>query len=316
MTKTMPLRVVFMGTPDFAVASLQALLDGPDQVVAVVSQPDRPKGRGRKLSPPPVKTLATAHGIPVLQPLKIRTEAFHDELLTFRPDLLVVAAYGRILPPGLLHLAPLGAINVHGSLLPRHRGAAPVQWAIINGDREVGVTIIQMDEGMDTGDILLADAMVADPDETAGSLFGKLAELGSRTLLAAIKRLKAGDLPPTPQDHSRATAAPMLKKENGLIDWSLPAERLHCLIRGLDPWPAASCRIGGQRCNLFSPEVIHKDGEAAPGTVVAATREGLLVATGYNLLLIREIQPEGRKRMTVSAFLCGHPLPAGTLLAP
>jgi methionyl-tRNA formyltransferase len=315
MTMTPPLRIIFMGTPDFAVASLQALLAGPDEVVAVVSQPDKPKGRGKKLSPTPVKTLAAAHGIPVLQPLKIRTEAFRDELLAFRPDLVVVAAYGRILPPSLLHLAPFGAINVHGSLLPRHRGAAPVQWAIITGDREVGVTIIQMDEGMDTGDILLADAMEADPDETAGSLFVKLAELGGRTLRRAIDRLKTGDLPPTPQDHSRATAAPMLKKEDGIIDWSLPAERLHCLIRGLDPWPAAACRIGGQRCNLFSPEVIHKDSAAAPGTLVAADREGLLIATGYNLLLIREIQPEGRKRMAVSAFLCGHPLAVGTLLA-
>ncbi|KGO35548.1 methionyl-tRNA formyltransferase [Desulfobulbus sp. Tol-SR] len=312
---TPPLRIIFMGTPDFAVASLQALLAGPDEVVAVISQPDKPKGRGKKLSPTPVKTLAAAHGIPVLQPLKIRTEAFRDELLAFRPDLVVVAAYGRILPPSLLHLAPFGAINVHGSLLPRHRGAAPVQWAIITGDREVGVTIIQMDEGMDTGDILLADAMEADPDETAGSLFVKLAELGGRTLRRAIDRLKTGDLPPTPQDHSRATAAPMLKKEDGIIDWSLPAERLHCLIRGLDPWPAAACRIGGQRCNLFSPEVIHKDSAAAPGTLVAADREGLLIATGYNLLLIREIQPEGRKRMAVSAFLCGHPLAVGTLLA-
>ena len=232
-----------------------------------------------------------------------------------RPDLVVVTAYGRILPASLLHLAPLGAINVHGSLLPRHRGAAPIQWAIIDGDREVGVTIIQMDEGMDTGDILLAEAMAADPDETAGSLFVKLAELGGRTLRRAIDRLKAGDLAPTPQDHSRATAAPMLKKEDGIIDWSLPAERLHCLIRGLDPWPAATCRIGGLRCNLFSPEVIHKDSEAAPGTLLAATREGLVIATGFNLLLIREIQPEGRKRMAVSAFLCGHPLTPGTLLA-
>lgn len=316
MTTPPPLRIIFMGTPDFAAASLQALLDGPDQVVAVVSQPDRPKGRGRKLSPPPVKTLAAAHGIPVLQPLKIRTEAFRDELLAFRPDLVVVAAYGRILPPSLLHLAPFGAINVHGSLLPRHRGAAPVQWAIINGDREVGVTIIQMDEGMDTGDILLMNAMTADPDETAGSLVIKLAELGGRTLRQAIDRLKAGNLPPTPQDHSRATAAPMLKKEDGILDWSQPAERLHCLIRGLDPWPAAACRIGDQRFNLFSPEVIHKDSAAAPGTIVATGKEGLLVATGYNLLLIREIQPEGRKRMAVPAFLCGHPLTPGTLLAP
>ena len=313
---TAPLRLIFMGTPDFAVASLKALLDGPDEVVAVVSQPDRPKGRGKKLSPPPVRILAEAHDIPVLQPLKIRTEAFRDELLAFRPDLVVVAAYGRILPPSLLQIAPLGCINVHGSLLPRHRGAAPIQWAIINGDREVGVTIIQMDEGMDTGDILLTAATSAAPDETAGSLFGKLAELGGRTLLTAIERLKAGNLPPTPQDHSQATAAPMLKKEDGLIDWSLPAERLHCRIRGLDPWPAASCRINDLRYSLFAPEVIHKDSAAPPGTLVSAGREGLLVATGHNLLLIREIQPEGKKRMAVSSFLCGHTLAAGIRLDP
>lgn len=311
-----PLRIIFMGTPDFAVASLSALLQGPDQVVAVVTQPDRPKGRGKKLAPPPVKTLASEKGIPVLQPLKIRTEEFRDELAAFAPDLVVVTAYGRILPPALLSLAPMGCINVHGSLLPRHRGAAPIQWAVINGDKEVGVTIIRMDEGMDTGDILLTSSLPADPEETAGSLFVKLAELGSRTLLEAIARLKVNDLPATPQDHSQATTAPMLKKEDGIIDWSLPAEKLHCLIRGLDPWPAASCLIDGLRLRLFSPEVIHKDSLAQPGTLVRAERDGLLIATGRNLLLIREIQPEGKKRMPASAFLCGHSLTAGTVLAP
>ena len=311
-----PLRIIFMGTPDFAVASLSALLQGPDQVVAVVTQPDRPKGRGKKLAPPPVKTLASEKGIPVLQPLKIRTEEFRDELAAFAPDLVVVTAYGRILPPALLSLAPMGCINVHGSLLPRHRGAAPIQWAVINGDKEVGVTIIRMDEGMDTGDILLTSSLPANPEETAGSLFVKLAELGSRTLLEAIAHLKVNDLPATPQDHSQATTAPMLKKEDGIIDWSLPAEKLHCLVRGLDPWPAASCLIDGQRLRLFSPEVIHKDSPAQPGTLVRAERDGLLIATGRNLLLIREIQPEGKKRMPASAFLCGHSLTAGTVLAP
>ncbi len=310
-----PLRIIFMGTPDFAVASLSALLQGPDQVVAVVTQPDRPKGRGKKLAPPPVKVLAEDRGIPLLQPVKIRTEAYRDELLAFAPDLVVVAAYGRILPPALLSLAPMGCINVHGSLLPRHRGAAPIQWAVINGDTEVGVSIIQMDEGMDTGDILLTTAIPTDADETAGSLFFKLAELGSKTLIEAIVRLKAGDLAATPQDHSLATAAPMLKKEDGAIDWTLPADQLHCRIRGLDPWPAASCRIDGQHFKLFSPEVIHKDSPAAPGTLVMAQRNGLLIATGHNMLLIREIQPEGKKRMPASAFLCGHSLQPGTVLA-
>jgi methionyl-tRNA formyltransferase len=311
-----PLRIVFMGTPDFAVASLSALLRGPDRVVAVVTQPDRPKGRGKKLSPPSAKILAAEEGIPVLQPLKIRTEEFRNELLAFAPDLVVVAAYGRILPPALLTLAPMGCINVHGSLLPRHRGAAPIQWAVINGDKEVGVTIIRMDEGMDTGDILLTSVVPADPDETAGSLFGKLADLGSRTLLEAIVRLKVNDLVAVPQDHSLATAAPMLKKEDGILDWSLPAERLHCRIRGLDPWPAATCLIDGRRFHLFSPEVVCKDSPAVPGTLVRAERDGLLIATGKHLLLIREIQPEGKKRMPASAFLCGHTLTAGTVLAP
>ena len=231
----------------------------------------------------------------MLQPLKIRTEEFRDELAAFAPDLVVVAAYGRILPPALLSLAPMGCINVHGSLLPRHRGAAPIQWAVINGDKEVGVTIIQMDEGMDTGDILLASAIPADPEETAGSLFAKLAELGSRTLLEAIVRLKNNDLAATPQDHTLATAAPMLKKEDGIIDWNLPAEKLHCRIRGLDPWPAASCQIDGQRFRLFSPEVIHKDSRALPGTLVRAERDGLLIATGHNLLLVQG-NPAGRQK--------------------
>jgi methionyl-tRNA formyltransferase len=311
-----PLRIVFMGTPDFAVASLAALLEGPDQVVAVVTQPDRPKGRGKKLAPPPVKILAEGRGIPVLQPTKIRTEAFRDELAAFAPDLVVVAAYGRILPASLLALAPMGCINVHGSLLPQHRGAAPIQWAVINGDKEVGVTIIQMDEGMDTGDILLMKAIAADPEETAGSLFEKLADLGGKMLLEAVAGLKTGTLAATPQDHRLATLAPMLKKEDGVIDWTLTAKQIDCRIRGLDPWPAASCKIGDLRLRLFSPEVIHKDSTAAPGTLVLADREGLLIATGYNMLLIKEVQPEGKKRMAVSAFLCGHPLPAGTVLAP
>jgi methionyl-tRNA formyltransferase len=224
-----------------------------------------------------------------------------------------VAAYGRILPPSA-HLAPLGCINVHGSLLPRHRGAAPIQWAVINGDREVGVTIIQMDEGMDTGDILLTRAIPADPEETAGSLFIRLAELG-RDTLSGHRPAEVGDLAATP----RTTAwppPPDAEKEDGIIDWSRPARELHCRIRGLDPWPAASCAIDGQRFQLFSPEVIHKDSPAAPGTLVLADREGLLIATGHNMLLIREIQPEGKKRMPASAFLCGHALPAGLVLAP
>lgn len=309
------LRLIFMGTPDFAATSLRYLLQGPDQVVAVVTQPDRPKGRGKQLAPPPVKVLATQAGIPVLQPVKIKTAEFRDELEQFQPDLIVVAAYGRILPPSLLELPPGGCINVHGSLLPAHRGAAPIQWAIIKGDREVGVTIMQMAEGMDTGPILLQHSLLPSTDETAGSLFVKLAELGGTALLEALDRYKAGELVARPQDSDLATHAPMLKKEDGRIDWQRTAWEIHCLIRGLDPWPSASCEIDGKRLQLYAPEVVHQDSPAPPGTLLRADRRGLLIATGHNCLLVREVQPEGKKRMTVEAYLCGHPLTAGLNLS-
>ena len=309
-----PLRIIFMGTPDFAAATLKALIDGPDEVVALVTQPDRAKGRGKKLTPPPTKVLAESVGIPVLQPTKIKTEEFHNGLLTYRPDLIVVAAYGRILPKSLLELAPLGCINVHGSLLPQYRGAAPIQWSVLNGDKETGVTIIQMSEGMDTGDILLKATIKTAPDETAGSLFDKLAVLGSATLLQAIQGLQDGTLIPVAQDHDLATVAPMLKKDDGLIDWKKDAKEIECLIRGLDPWPTAFCFLDSKRLRLFSPEVLHKESDAQPGTVLQADKRGIFVACGTNTLLIKEIQPEGKKRMAVESFLCGHPIAAGTRL--
>lgn len=306
-----PLRILFMGTPDFAAATLQALLNGPDKVVAVVTQPDRPKGRGKKLSPPAVKVLAQEAHLPILQPTKIKTEDFAEELSSYAPDLIVVTAYGRILPPTILEIAPYGCINVHGSLLPAHRGAAPIQWALINDDKEVGVTIMQMDEGMDTGDILLRAAITPDEQETAGTLFPKLAEFGGKTLLEAIELLKQDKLPATPQDHSRATVAPMLKKEDGLIDWNKSAREIHCLIRGLDPWPSAYCFLDGKRFRLFAPEVLHQDSDAKPGTLLKADKRGLLFATGRDCLLIKEVQPEGKKRMAIEPFLCGHSLEPG-----
>jgi len=310
-----PLRIIFMGTPDFATLNLKALIDGPDDVVAVVTQPDRPKGRGKQLTPPPVKLLAESADIPVLQPSKIRTEEFLNGLLSYQPDLVVVTAYGRILPRSLLELAPMGCINVHGSLLPLHRGAAPIQWSVIKGDKEVGVTVIRMDEGMDTGDILLQDSIQAAPDETAGTLFEKLAHLGSDTLLKAIKGLKEGTVAGTPQDHSQATKAPMLKKTDGLIDWSKNARELESLIRGLDPWPYAFCFLDTKRLRLFKPEVVYKWNAAEPGSLLRADKRGLVIACGKDTLLIKEIQPEGKKRMTVEAFLCGCSLKPGTLLA-
>ncbi len=308
-------RILFMGTPDFAVPVLKSLAAGPDEVVAVVTQPDREKGRGKKLAPPPVKTAAMHAGIPVLQPTKIKTQEFRDTLAAFRPDLIVVVAYGRILPPSLLELPSLGCINVHGSLLPKYRGAAPIQWAVINGETEVGVTIMRMDVGMDTGDILLPARLPADPEETAGSLFTKLADLGAATLRQAPDLLRQDKLPPTPQDHSRATTAPMLTKEHGLIDWNLPAAVLHCRIRGLDPWPTAYSFLAGKRFRFFAPEVVPCSADFSPGTLLSAARKGLVIATGQDAILIREIQPEGGKRMPVGAFICGHPLEPGQRFA-
>jgi len=308
-----PLRIIFMGTPDFATSNLQALIDGPDDVIAVVTQPDRPKGRGKQLTPPPVKLIAESADIPVLQPCKIKTEEFLNGLLSYQPELIVVTAYGRMLPPSLLELAPMGCINVHGSLLPLHRGAAPIQWSVIKGDKEVGVTVIRMDEGMDTGDILLQAAIPSTPDETAATLYNRLAHLGTDTLLKAIKGLKDGTIVSTPQDHSQATEAPMLKKADGLIDWSEDAGKLESLIRGLDPWPSAFCFLEGRRLRLFKPEVIYKENDAQRGSLLRADKRGLLIACGKDTLLIKEIQPEGKKRMTVEAFLCGHSLEPGTL---
>ena len=306
-----PLRILFMGTPDFAVPALQALLDGPDTVIGVVCQPDRKKGRGKKLQAPPVKVLAQEAGLPVLQPTSIRTDAFLDEISNLRPDLVVVAAYGKILPASLLNVPPMGTVNVHGSLLPKYRGAAPIQWALINGEAETGVTIMQVDEGMDTGDILLPAKLPITDEDTAGTLFDKLSLLGGKTLLKAIALLKEGKLPPIKQDDALATEAPMLTKEQGHINWDRPARELHCLLRGLDPWPSAYGFLSGKRFRFFKPEVITRNGSERPGTICRADKEGLLVACGHDNLLIREIQPEGKKRMSVAACLCGSPFGPG-----
>jgi methionyl-tRNA formyltransferase len=311
-------RIIFMGTPDFAVPSLKALLDSNENVVCVITQPDRPKGRGRKLTPPPVKELALQSGLPVLQPEKIREEGFLARISEFNPDLIVLTAYGRILPGSLINLPSYGTINVHASLLPKYRGAAPIQWALINGETETGVTIMQMDEGLDTGDILLAEKLLISPDDTAGSLFSRLAELGGTALKKAMEQLRADKLTPIKQDDSLATLAPLLKKEDGLVEWSKSAEQISCLIRGLDPWPTTYTVMNGKRFRLFSPQVINQsdcqEKGPAPGTICRADHNGLVVCTGSGYLLVREVQPENSKRMTVDAYLRGHPLKPGTRL--
>jgi methionyl-tRNA formyltransferase len=312
-------RIVFMGTPAFAVPSLKALLDRGENVVCVVTQPDRPKGRGRKIMMPPVKELALKASIPVLQPESIRGDKFLAELRQYHPDIIGLTAYGNILPENIINLPPLGTINVHGSLLPKYRGAAPIQWALINGETETGITIMQMDKGVDTGDILLQEKLPIGPEDTAGSLSGKLAELGGKALGAALALLRLDRLNPTQQNNNLASLAPLLNKEDGLVNWLHSAVQISCQIRGLDPWPTTYTTLSGKRLRLFSPEVADKSlclgcSISEPGIICTANRDGLLITTGDGCLLIKEIQAEGSRRMSVDAFLSGHTIQSGTLL--
>ena len=306
--------IIFMGTPEFAVPSLQALIDHKEHVAAVICQPDRPKGRGRKIQPPPVKILAEQYNIPVLQPAAIRTEAFLHTLHTYNPDLFIVTAYGRILPENILNLPPLGTINVHGSLLPKYRGAAPIQRAILNGDEQTGITIMQMDAGMDTGDILLSQTTPITDTDTSTTLAIKMAAQGGDLLIQALDLLKAENLPPTPQDNNLATESPMLTKNEAPIDWHNPAERISYQIRGLDPWPKATTTLGRKWLRPFKPVVLNTKTGQTPGTIIDVAKQGITVATGQGDLLFTEIQFEGKKRMGVDAFIAGYQLETGTIL--
>lgn len=305
-----------MGTPEFAVPSLEALLRSNDEVVGVVTQPDRPKGRGQQLMPPPVKLIAEHARLPLLQPLKIRTPEFLASLAAWKPDLIAVTAFGRILHAPILHLPPMGCVNVHGSLLPKYRGAAPVQWAVINGETETGITTMLMDEGMDTGPMLLQEKLEILPEDTAGTLAPRLADLGGRLLVDTIARLKAGSVTPRKQDETQATMAPLLKKEDGLLDWTMNSESLGYRVRGLSPWPGAYTYLGRERWNIWKAVPHPAAGREKPGTIVAVDKHSLLVATGQGLLEILEIQTPGSKRMSVASFLAGHPLEPGLQLGP
>ncbi len=306
------MRLVFMGTPDFAAASLEALLKSDDSVVGIVTQPDRPKGRGQILTPSPVKIIAQRAQIPLLQPLKMKDPEFLQALAGWRPDLIAVAAFGRILPPAILSLPSRGCINVHGSLLPKYRGAGPIQWAIINGETETGITTMLMDEGMDTGAMLLQEPIPITADDTTGSLSPRLAELGGRLLIETIVRLKAGTLVPQPQDSSQATLAPLLKKEDGAIDWALPATALANRVRGLSPWPGAYTTVaGGERWTIWRALALPNSVTSPPGVVVAITNEAIHVATGEGVLVVMELQPANSRRMAVSQYLAGHPILVG-----
>ena len=313
--KPEPLRIVFFGTPAFAVPTLRELLKSRHTVVAVVSQPDRPKGRGHRLAATPTKELATLCGVRVLQPTKLRDPEFMGDLTALKPHLGVVAAYGRILPDALLQLPRLGLINVHASLLPKYRGAAPVHRAVIGGDAETGVTIMRVVQELDAGPMMATVRVPIGSDDTSVEVERVLAERGASLLVEVVDRLADGAVTETPQDEAQATYAPKVVKSEGIADWSLPARRLHDRIRGLQPWPLVAIAIDGMRCLLHRSAVAGTTTMEPPGTIVAAAGDMLAVAAGDGTVLqILQLQPEGRRVMTVREFLSGHQLQPGTRL--
>jgi methionyl-tRNA formyltransferase len=299
------MRVVFMGTPAFAVPPLDALARAGHELLAVVAQPDRPAGRGQALREPATKAWARARGVPVLQPEKVRDGKLAAELAALRPDVICVAAYGRILGKDLLELAPHGAINVHGSLLPRHRGAAPIQWAVANADPETGVSIMQMDEGLDTGDVLLQRVLPIGPEDTAETLAPRLAALGGDALCDALRLAEDGGLVPVRQDPAQATLAPILTKEDGRIDWTAPAARVAARLRGFQPWPGAWTTLDGRTVKILEAAPAAGAADGAPGAARRAAKGVAVACGGGTVLLVTRVQPEGRAPQDGLAFLNG-----------
>jgi len=307
-----PWRIIFLGTPSFAIPTLKQLLQGPDEVIAVVTQPDREKGRGRKVIPSSVKELALQHGLTLLQPEKVREEAFQEKMKSLQPELFVVVAYGQILPKSLLKIPKHGAVNVHASLLPKYRGAAPIPWAILKGEKLTGVTTMMMDEGMDTGDILLQTEIPIGEEETGETLHDRLTLLGAQLLLETVKGMKAGNVHPIPQDHSKATYAPPLKKEDGRMDWSKEAKEIDRQVRALNPWPGAFTEWNGQLLKIYRGDVREGMSKGRAGMISWVGSDFIEVTTGKDSFLIKEVQLEGKRRMGVRDFMAGHPIPAGT----
>ena len=303
-----------MGTPDFSVGTLEALIQAGHQVVLAVTQPDKPKGRGGKMQFPPVKETAMEHGIPVFQPRKVREPENIEELRKYQADVIVVVAFGQILPREILELTPYGCINVHASLLPSYRGAAPIQWAVINGEAVSGVTTMQMDEGLDTGDMLLKTEVPLEPEETGGSLHDKLAAAGASLCVRTLKALEEGTVTPKKQGESPTAYASMLKKEMGEIRWEEPAISIERLIRGLNPWPSAYTGWQDKTMKIWEAEVLEEDSGQEPGTVVRVDKDGFLVQTGKGLLKVTALQIPGKKRMEADAFLRGYSMEPGEKL--
>ncbi|WP_288984938.1 methionyl-tRNA formyltransferase [uncultured Pseudoalteromonas sp.] len=301
---TQPLRIIFAGTPDFAARHLQALIDSEHQIVGVYSQPDRPAGRGKKLKASEVKALALEHDLPVFQPQSLKTDEALEELSSLNADIMIVVAYGLILPKAILDAPRLGCLNVHGSILPRWRGAAPIQRAIWAGDQQTGVTIMQMDEGLDTGDMLHISRCPIDSTETSASLYAKLAELGPDALIDTINRLANGDITPEPQNDADANYAKKLSKDEANIDWSMDAEQIERNIRAFNPWPVCFTQMRGNTVKIYQANVVEQSGAA--GTVLASDKNGIVVACGKHALSISELQPQGKKPMAINNFLNGR----------
>lgn len=330
------MKVVFMGTPDFAVGALEAMIEAGHQVTAVVTQPDKPKGRGKEVQMTPVKMCALKHGVPVFQPVKIKEPDAVETLRGYEADIFVVAAFGQILSEEILEMPKYGCVNIHASLLPKYRGAGPIQWAIINGEKITGVTIMQMDKGLDTGDMLCKTEVEIASDETADTLHDKLASAGARLIVEALAKIGAGDVTPVKQNDEDSCYAKMLSKSMGKIDWQMEAGKLDCLIRGLISWPGASTVYRGKNLKIWQEKVASEQetaalegtpgqredspagnagpgqkGNAQPGTVVRVDKDAFYVQTGKGVLKILEVQPEGKKRMAVKDFLLGYPVKPG-----
>jgi len=309
------LRVVFMGTPDFAVPCLEMLVQENYDIVAVVTQPDRPKGRGQKLMPSPIKECALSNGLTVLQPEKIKTPAFEEQLASLKPDIIIVVAFGQILSKNILELPPLGCINVHASLLPKYRGAAPLHWAVINGETVTGITTMFMDVGLDTGDMILKAEVAIGKDETTGEIHDKLKLLGAKVLKDTIKLLGQNKVPRIPQDHNAATYAPLLTRNIERIDWQRPAHEIHNLVRGLNPWPGAYCYYRNKILKIWRTKI--HDAEivtSRPGRINKIMPEGIIIETGLGALEIVEVQPESKRRMAAWDCASGYCINVGETL--
>ena len=308
------MKAVFMGTPDFAVGTLEELIHSRHEVAAVVTQPDKPKGRGKAMQFPPVKEVAVRENIPVYQPRRVRDPEFIKILKEIDPDVIVVVAFGQIIPQEIIDLPKYGCINVHGSILPKYRGAAPIQWAVIDGEKESGVTTMQMDAGLDTGDMLLKTIIPLEKEETGGSLFEKLSTAGAKLLIETLEKLEEGSIVPEKQGESPTPYAKMLTKEMGDLDWKKDAVLLDQLIRGLNPWPSAYTHLNGKTLKIWSAEVEERETKEKPGTVVEVNKKELKVQTGKGILSLKEVQIEGKKRMEIDAFLRGNTVKEGIVL--